>query len=82
MMPAGMKPMMDESLMGMKPGHGSSPNRAFLQGMIPHHQDAVDMSKLCLQKAARAELKRFCRGVITVQNREIEQYWQWLKSLP
>jgi len=82
MMRADMKPMMDTSLMGMKPRHGSSPDRAFLEGMIPHHQGAVDMSKLCLQKAARAELKRFCQGVIAVQSREIEQYRQWLKSLP
>ena len=82
MMRADMKPMMDTSLMGMMPGRGSSPDRAFLEGMIPHHQDAVDMSKLCLQKAARAELKRFCQGVIAVQSREIEQYRQWLKSLP
>jgi uncharacterized protein (DUF305 family) len=57
-------------------------DRAFLEGMIPHHQDAVNMSQICLQKAARAELKRFCQGVIAVQSREIEQYQQWLKSLP
>ncbi len=82
MMRADMQAMMDTALMGMMPGHGSSPDRAFLEGMIPHHQEAVEMSRLCLQKAARAELKRFCHGVISVQSREIEQYRQWLKNLP
>lgn len=82
MMRADMQAMMDTAMMGMMPGHGSSPDRAFLEGMIPHHQDAVDMSRLCLQKVSRAELKRFCQGVITVQSREIEQYRQWLNSLP
>lgn len=64
------------------PGHEMPVDRAFLEGMIPHHQDAVDMSRACLQQAARAELKRFCQGVITVQSREIEQFRQWLKGLP
>lgn len=82
MMRADMQTMMDTAMMGMMPGHSSSPDRAFLEGMIPHHQDAVDMSKLCLQKAARAELKRFCQSVITVQSREIAQYRQWLQTLP
>ncbi|GIW26243.1 DUF305 domain-containing protein [Meiothermus sp.] len=84
MMRDDMKPMMEASMMGMQamPGHQMPVDRAFLEGMIPHHQDAVNMSQICLQKAARAELKRFCQGVIAVQSREIEQYQQWLKSLP
>ncbi|GIW36809.1 MAG: hypothetical protein KatS3mg073_0954 [Meiothermus sp.] len=84
MMRSDMKPMMEASMMGMQtmPGHEMPVDRAFLEGMIPHHQDAVDMSRACLQQAARAELKRFCQSVITVQSREIEQYRQWLKNLP
>ena len=83
MMRDDMKPMMEASMMGMQamPGHQMPVDRAFLEGMIPHHQDAVDMSQACLQKAARAELKRFCQGVIAVQSREIEQYRQWLRTL-
>ncbi len=83
MMRADMQPMMEASMRGMQvmPGHAMPVDRAFLEGMIPHHQDAVDMSRLCLQKAVRAELKRFCQGVIAVQTREIDQYRQWLKNL-
>ncbi|MCX7741109.1 MAG: DUF305 domain-containing protein [Meiothermus sp.] len=82
MMRDDMKPMMDSAMVGMRaPGHPMSVDRAFLEGMIPHHQDAVDMSKACLRRAARAELKRFCQGVIEVQSREIGQYRQWLQAL-
>jgi len=66
----------------MQPMMPSVPtDRTFLEGMIPHHQDAVEMSRLCLQKAARAELKRFCQGVIEVQTREIAQFKNWLGQL-
>lgn len=49
--------------------------------MIPHHQDAIDMSELALKKATKPELKKFAQQVIAVQRREIEQYRGWLKSL-
>lgn len=78
MMRDDMKTMMNTAMTGIK---GQSPDRAFLEGMIPHHQDAIDMSELALKKAARAELRRFAQGVIDVQAREIEQYREWLKSL-
>jgi uncharacterized protein (DUF305 family) len=80
MMGQGMTPMMDSSMPGMMGGQRSA-DRAFLEGMILHHQDAVDMSELCLRKAARSELTRFCQGVIDVQTREIAQFRAWLKTL-
>ncbi|PZA07634.1 DUF305 domain-containing protein [Meiothermus sp. PNK-Is4] len=83
MMRDDMKPMMEASMMGMQamPGHAMPVDRDFLEGMIPHHQDALDMSKLALKKAAKAELRRFAQGVIDVQAREIAQYREWLRSL-
>jgi len=63
------------------PGHAMPVDRAFLEGMIPHHQDAIDMSELALKKATKPELKKFAQQVIAVQRREIEQYREWLKSL-
>ncbi|RIH90563.1 hypothetical protein Mterra_00358 [Calidithermus terrae] len=78
MMRGDMKAMMDAAMAGMK---GKSPDRAFLEGMIPHHQDAIDMSELALKKANKPELKKFAREVIAVQSREIGQYREWLKTL-
>lgn len=83
MMKNDMKPMMDTAMMSMQamPGHAMPVDRAFLEGMIPHHQDAIDMSELALKKATKPELKKFAQQVIAVQRREIEQYREWLKSL-
>jgi uncharacterized protein (DUF305 family) len=41
----------------------------------------VGISRICSPRDALAELKRFCQGVITVQNSEITQYQRWLKNL-
>ncbi|MDX2008498.1 MAG: DUF305 domain-containing protein [Meiothermus sp.] len=83
MMRSDMKPMMDTAMQGMTPmaGMAMPVDRSFLEGMIPHHQEAVEMSQGCLQKAARAELKTFCREVIRVQKAEIAQYQAWLKTI-
>lgn len=56
-------------------------DRAFLEGMIPHHQDAIDMSELALKKATQPELRKFAQGVIDTQSKEIRQYREWLKTL-
>lgn len=82
LMKADMQPMMEMALMGMTPmeGHQMPIERSFLEGMIPHHQDAVAMSQLCLKRAARAELKKFCTEVIRVQQTEVKQYQAWLKK--
>ena len=76
-----MKPMI-EGAMGTMPGMSMSadPDKSFLEGMIPHHQSAVDMAQLALKKAARSELKTFARQVIADQTKEIAQYKAWLKS--
>jgi len=58
-------------LRGMK---GKSPDRAFLENMIPHHQDAINMSELALKKTNKPELKKFAQEVIAVQSGEIGQY--------
>ena len=76
-----MKPMLLAARGGMDGMVMGNVDRNFLEQMIPHHQSAVDMAKLALEKAARSELKRFARGVISVQSREIAQYRVWLKGL-
>ena len=53
----------------------------FIQMMIPHHQQAVDMANLALSKAQRPEIKKLAEAIKTDQNGEIEQmkalYKQW-----
>ncbi|MFN8530114.1 MAG: DUF305 domain-containing protein [Anaerolineae bacterium] len=50
----------------------------FLEGMIDHHQMALDMANDCLGKATTDEVLTFCQGVIDAQTPEIEQMIVWL----
>jgi uncharacterized protein (DUF305 family) len=50
----------------------------FLQGMIDHHQMALDMVNDCLPKAESEELQTLCQNVIDAQSVEIEQMVGWL----
>jgi uncharacterized protein (DUF305 family) len=81
MMRADLKGMMTTAMGGMSGMNmNADPDKSFLEGMIPHHQSAVDMAQLALKKAVRPELKTFARQVIADQSKEIAQYKVWLKT--
>lgn len=46
----------------------------FYEMMIPHHQGAIDMSKLAPKNAGRAEVKQLAQQIITAQEAEIAKY--------
>jgi len=50
----------------------------FLEGMIDHHQMALDMALDCLTKTVSDEMKTLCQGVIDAQSPEIETMQGWL----
>lgn len=52
-------------------------DRAFLEGMIPHHQWAVDMAKY-LVNAKHPELQKMWQEIIVAQQKEINQMKQWM----
>ncbi len=52
----------------------------FLEGMIDHHQMAVDMANDCMTKAATDSVGTICQNVITAQTREIQIMRGWLLS--
>ncbi len=49
----------------------------FIDGMIPHHQGAVMMSKEALNKAKHPELKKLAAEIIKAQDKEIAQMGKW-----
>ena len=74
--------MMDSTLSGMVPTEGEAQaDKAFLEGMIPHHQSAVDMAKVAVAKAVKSELKIFAQRIITDQSKEIKLFQSWFKKL-
>lgn len=54
--------------------------RDFMSGMIDHHQMAIDMAELCLQKAVHEELRSTCENIISAQSAEIRQMQGWLQE--
>ena len=52
----------------------------FLQMMIPHHQQAIDISQLALKKSKDSELRALAEKIATDQAREIVEMKAWLKD--
>lgn len=52
----------------------------FAQGMIPHHQQAIEMSNLALKNGASPEVKKLAKGIISAQRKEITQLKYWLTA--
>ena len=50
----------------------------FLQMMIPHHQQAIDISNIALKTSKDAELLALARTISTGQSAEIAQMKSWL----
>lgn len=55
---------------------GDDLDRAFIEGMIPHHQAAVDMARY-LTGAKHPELQKMGQDIITAQSKEIDQMKKW-----
>ena len=56
------------------------PDVAFVRGMIPHHQGAIDMAKVVLQYGKDPQTKKWANDVIREQQREIGEMEEWLKK--
>ena len=53
---------------------------AFAQGMIPHHQQAVEMAQMAEDRAESPELKQLASEIEAAQAPEIEQLTAWLED--
>lgn len=71
---------------GMDHGSGNSlsmdaPYDAmFMDGMIVHHQGAIDMAKEAQQKATKPEIKQLAEAILKTQQAEIDQMRTWRKQ--
>jgi uncharacterized protein (DUF305 family) len=72
---------MADLMAGMKMPLTGKPDVDFIQGMIPHHQGAIDMAKVALQYGKDAEVKTLAENVIKAQEGEIAVMKAWLGKI-
>ena len=65
---------MNKELEGLS---GDDYDKAFIEMMIAHHEGAVDMAELSVERAKHDEIKQLSREIIEAQEREIEEMTQW-----
>jgi uncharacterized protein (DUF305 family) len=54
-------------------------DRQFIEEMIPHHEDAVLMAELALEKSDNEEIIELAENIIREQSREIDEMRSWYK---
>lgn len=74
-----MKDMHAKMAEGVK---ASDPDVAFAQGMIPHHQGAIEMAQTELQYGKDPHMRQLAENVIKAQKGEIKTMRDWLAAHP
>lgn len=58
----------------------SAIDKHFIEQMIPHHDGAIAMAKLALEKAKRPEIKTLAQSIISAQESENLEMKSWYKD--
>ncbi len=52
---------------------GTNAERGFLQAMVPHHEAAIEMAEVAVERAESPEIKQLATAIRDAQGPEIEQ---------
>jgi uncharacterized protein (DUF305 family) len=69
-----------EELAEIEPTEYTKADVAFMQGMIPHHGQALEMTALVPARSAQKGIKLFARRIEISQEAEISQIRRWLRA--
>jgi uncharacterized protein (DUF305 family) len=73
-------PAMEEMHKAMQVKPTGDADADFVRGMIPHHEGAVAMAKILLEKGHDPELRKMAEGIIKAQESEISFMKSWLEK--
>lgn len=71
---------MSEMVEDLRGKSGDEFDKEFIDGMIVHHEGAIDMAKLAQTFAKHQEIKKMADDIIEVQSKEIEIMKSWQKE--
>ena len=71
---------MEEMAASLEGKKGDEFDQAFIKGMIPHHEGAIDMAEQALMNAKHDEIKAMARAIISAQQKEIDQMNRWIQE--
>lgn len=73
---------MREEMAGMQQhlGHAEDADRAFVEGMIPHHESALAMAQLAEGRSQNEAVLELARNIITAQEKEIAEFKAYLAN--
>jgi len=76
---AKMAAMMDSmKTMGQMVRSAKNPDVAFAQDMLPHHDSAIDMAKIALQRSSDPKVLKIAQGIVLAQAKEMYDFRTWL----
>jgi len=59
---------------------GNNIDQHFIVQMIPHHEGAIAMAKVALERSKRPEIRSLAEGIIEAQEREINDMKSWYQD--
>jgi len=69
-----------DMMANMMVSHTGDADVDLMEGMIPHHQGAIDMAKVVLEHGKDPEIRALAQSIITAQEREIVFMKEWLSK--
>ncbi|MNW66652.1 hypothetical protein D3C74_451430 [compost metagenome] len=71
----------DEEIQALEDADATTVSRLFLEGMIAHHQGAVDMAEAELADGENPEARELAQAIIDAQEAEIAEMQELLAGL-
>jgi uncharacterized protein (DUF305 family) len=73
----GGSPTMSQVSAELQNKEGDAFDEAFINGMIEHHEGAIEMAEMASDRAEHQEIKQLSEDIIEAQEAEIAEMEQW-----